>query len=134
MQSLIWTLIIAGSVIFCVVMFLMMNVMIDRSSYGISLIKIFGYRPNEIRKLYLNGNFAIIAIGGLICIPAAKLLMNKVYPLFVPNVACTMKLGFPWYIYMIIYVGIIVFYLIVNKLLTGKINRITPAEVLKNRE
>lgn len=134
MQSLIWTLIIAGSVIFCVVMFLMMNVMIDRSSYGISLIKIFGYRPDEIRKLYLNGNFAIIAIGGLICIPIAKLLMNTIYPLFVPNVACTMKLGFPWYIYTIIYAGIVVFYLIVNRLLTGKINKITPAEVLKNRE
>lgn len=134
MQSLIWTLIIAGSVIFCVVMFLMMNVMIDRSSYGISLIKIFGYRPKEIRQLYLNGNFAIIAVGGLICIPAAKLIMNKVYPMFVPNVACTMKLSFPWYIYLIIYVGIIVFYLIVNRLLTGKINKITPAEVLKNRE
>lgn len=134
MQSLIWTLIIAGSVIFCVVMFLMMNVMIDRSSYGISLIKIFGYRPKEIRQLYLNGNFAIIAVGGLVCIPAAKLLMNKVYPMFVPNVACTMKLGYPWYIYLIIYVGIIVFYLIVNRLLTGKINKITPAEVLKNRE
>ena len=134
MQGLIWTLIIAGSVIFCVVMFLMMNVMIDRSSYGISLIKIFGYRPKEIRQLYLNGNFAIIAVGGLVCIPAAKLLMNKVYPMFVPNVACTMKLGYPWYIYLIIYAGIIVFYLIVNRLLTGKINRITPAEVLKNRE
>ena len=134
MQGLIWTLIIAGSVIFCVVMFLMMNVMIDRSSYGISLIKIFGYRPKEIRQLYLNGNFAIIAVGGLVCIPAAKLLMNKVYPMFVPNVACTMKLGYPWYIYLIIYAGIIVFYLIVNRLLTGKINKITPAEVLKNRE
>lgn len=134
MSSLIWTLVIAGSVIFCVVMYLMMNVMIDRSSYGISLIKIFGYRPKEIRQLYLNGNFAIIAIGALICIPAAKLLMNKIYPMFVPNVACSMKLAFPWYIYLCMYAGIIVIYLVVNRLLTGKINKITPAEVLKNRE
>ena len=134
MSSLIWTLVIAGSVIFCVVMYLMMNVMIDRSSYGISLIKIFGYRPKEIRQLYLNGNFAIVAIGALICIPAAKLLMNKIYPMFVPNVACSMKLAFPWYIYLCMYLGIIVIYLVVNRLLTGKINKITPAEVLKNRE
>ena len=45
MTSFIVMLLIAGSVIFCVVMYLMMSVMIDRSSFGISLIKIFGYRP-----------------------------------------------------------------------------------------
>ncbi|MBQ9609642.1 MAG: ABC transporter permease, partial [Lachnospiraceae bacterium] len=134
MSGLVYTLIIAGSIIFCVVMYLMMNVMIDRSSYGISLIKIFGYRPKEIRQLYLNGNFAIVAIGALICIPAAKFIMNKVYPLFVPNVACSMKLNFTWYIYLVMYIGILIIYFIVNALLTRKINKITPAEVLKNRE
>ncbi|MBR1817120.1 MAG: FtsX-like permease family protein [Lachnospiraceae bacterium] len=134
MSSLIYVLIIAGSIIFCVVMYLMMNVMIDRSSYGISLVKIFGYRPKEIRQLYLNGNFAIVAIGALICIPAAKLIMNKVYPMFIPNIACTMKLSFPWYIYLSMYIGILIIYFIVNALLTRKINKITPAEVLKNRE
>lgn len=40
-----------------------MYLMIDRSSYGISLIKVFGYRGSEIRKLYLNGNFHMGVIG-----------------------------------------------------------------------
>ncbi|MBR1724578.1 MAG: ABC transporter permease, partial [Ruminococcus sp.] len=98
MSSLIIVLMAAGAIIFCVVMYLMLGVMIDRSAMGISLIKIFGYRPNEIRQLYLNGNLAVIAVGGLITIPLAKLSMDAIYPSFIPNVACSMKLEFPWYL------------------------------------
>ena len=134
MHSFIAMLLIAGSIIFCVVMYLMMSVMIDRSSFGISLIKIFGYRPKEIRSLYLNGNLLVVAIGGLICIPAAKFTMGLIYPSFIANVACCMDISFPWHMYVLIYCVMMLIYLMINKLLVRKISKITPAEVLKNRE
>lgn len=121
-------------IIFCVVMYLMLNVMIDRASFGISLVKIFGYRTNEVRKLYLNGNTAVVAIGALIAIPAAKLLMDGIYPYAISNVACGMNLQFKWYMYAMIYTAIMLIYFAVNALLTAKLKKITPAEVLKNRE
>ncbi len=134
MSSLIVVLIAAGVIIFCVVMYLMLGVMIDRSTMGISLIKIFGYRPNEIRKLYLNGNTAIIAVGGLVTIPLAKLAMNSIYPSFIPNIACSMKLGFPPYLYLVIYCALLLIYIVINRMLVRKISRISPVEILKNRE
>ena len=134
MGSLVYTLITAGTVIFIVVMYLMMGVMIDRSSFGISLIKIFGYRPKEVRSLYLNGNLTIVSVGALICIPLAKILMDLIYPSFIPNVACSMVLDFPPYMYLIIYGAVLAVYFISSALLTRKLSRITPAEVLKNRE
>ena len=134
MFSLVITMIGAGTIIFCVVMYLMMGVMIDRSAMGISLIKIFGYRPKEIRSLYLNGNLLIVAVGALIAVPLAKALMDAIYPSFICNVACSMKLAFPWYLYVMIFAAVILVYFIINRLLIGKINRISPAEVLKNRE
>lgn len=134
MSPLVFTLLSAGTVIFIVVMYLMMGVMIDRSSFGISLIKIFGYRPREVRSLYLNGNLTIISVGALICIPLAKFLMDKIYPGFIPNVACSMVLSFPPYLYLIIYASVLAVYFISSALLTRKLSRITPAEVLKNRE
>ena len=134
MSSFIAMLLIAGTVIFCVVMYLMMSVMIDRSSFGISLIKIFGYRPKEVRSLYLNGNLIIIALGGLVCIPLAKLAMDAVYPVFISNVACCMDISYPWYMYLGIYGAMLLIYLLVNALLMRKVSRITPAQVLKNRE
>lgn len=134
MFPLVITLIAAGSVIFCVVMYLMMGVMIDRAASGISLIKIFGYRPKEIRALYLNGNLLIVAVGALLAVPLAKAVMDAIYPSFICNVACSMKLAFPWYLYVLIFAAVILVYFVINRLLIGKINRISPAEILKNRE
>ena len=120
--------------IFFVVMYLMMGVMIDRSSFGISLIKIFGFRTNEIRKLYLNGNTIVTAVGAVICIPLSKAIMDAIYPWAVANVACGLNVRFEWYMYPLIFAGVMAVYFIVNALLVRKINKITPAEVLKNRE
>ncbi|MBP3273092.1 MAG: FtsX-like permease family protein [Ruminococcus sp.] len=134
MKPLMTTLFIAGSAIFCVVMYLMLGVMIDRSAFGISLIKIFGYRSKEVRSLYLNGNLLIVMLGGLICIPAAKSVINMIYPSFVTNVASCMKMSLTWRQFVLIYSAMLVIYLVINELLFLKIKRITPAEVLKNRE
>ena len=134
MSPLVATLISAGTVIFCVVMYLMMGVMIDRAASGISLIKIFGYRLKEIRALYLNGNLLVVAVGALIAVPLAKAVMDAIYPSFICNVACSMKLVFPWYLYAVIFAAVILVYFIINRLLIGRINRISPAEILKNRE
>ncbi len=121
-------------VIFLVVMYLMTGVMIDRSSFGISLIKIFGFRPGEVRRLYLNGNTIVTAIGAVVCIPLSKITMDAIYPWAIANTACGMNLRFKWYYYLLIFAGVMLVYFLANALLVRKINRITPAEVLKNRE
>ncbi|MDE6665093.1 MAG: ABC transporter permease [Ruminococcus sp.] len=134
MKPTVVTMITVSIIIFCVVMYLMMGVMIDRASFGISLIQIFGFRTKEIRSLYLNGNLLIVTAGAIIGIPVAKAAMDAIYPWFIANTACGMDLHFPWYLYVGIFAGILVVYGAVNCLLVRKIKRITPAEVLKNRE
>jgi putative ABC transport system permease protein len=97
-------------------------------------MKIYGYRPKEIKKLYLDGNTILIALAAAICIPPAKLIMNALYPYFVSNAACGIDLTIAWWLYLLIYAGMMLCYLIINKILTGKIKKIIPADVLKNRE
>ncbi|MEE1282560.1 MAG: FtsX-like permease family protein [Acutalibacteraceae bacterium] len=134
MKGMFTMLVTMSIAIFCVVMYLMLNVMIDRASFGISLIKIFGYKTKEIRKLYLNGNTLTIALGAVISIPSAKLIMDAIYPYFIAQNACGLNLHFPWYLYVMIFVAVMIFYFVVSSLLVRKIKKITPAEVLKNRE
>ena len=134
MKGMFTMLITMSIIIFCVVMYLMMNVMIDRGSFGISLVKIFGFRTKEIRKLYLNGNAVTVAVGAVITIPTSKIIMNSMYPYLISNTACGMNLHFPWYMYALIFAGIMIFYFVVSTVLVRKIKKITPAEVLKNRE
>ena len=134
MMPMIYTLAGVSALIFCIVMYLMMKVMIDRSSFSISLIKIFGYRRDEINKLYLNGNFYIVALGAAICIPLAKKLMDAMYPIMISNIACGMNLSFTWKLYLGIYVVVIVLYFLINKLLVRRMDKMIPADILKNKE
>lgn len=134
MRSMVVMIVIISTLIFVVVMYLMMKVMIDRSAFSISFIKVFGFRTKEIRKLYLDGNFFIIAIGAAICLPLAKLIMSAVYPSLVSNVNCGVKLTFAPWLWAALYGGILVLYFIINRVLVGRLNKIVPAEVLKNRE
>ncbi len=134
MMPMVTMMISVSIIIFCVVMYLMMNVMIERASFGISLIKIFGFRTGEVKKLYLNGNTLIVAIGAVVGIPLAKLMMDKMYPSFIANVSCGMNLTFPWYYYALIFAGIMAVYFVVNSMLVFKLKKISPVEVLKNRE
>lgn len=134
MMPMVIMVTVVSVIIFFSVMYLMTGVMIDRSSFGISLVKIFGFRKKEIRRLYLDGNSVITAIGAIICIPLSKAAMDALYPWVVANAACGLNLHFEWYVYPLIFLGVMTVYFIVNMLTLRKINNITPAEVLKNRE
>ena len=135
MQSMIITINVVSTLIFIIVMYLMMKVMIDRSAYSISLMKVFGFRDGEVRKLYLNGNFYIILAGTVIHIPLTKAIMDFLYPRYmVSNISTALDLSFEPWLYVALGVLIFVCYFAINRVLVGRLKKMIPAEVLKNRE
>ncbi len=134
MKSMIALLIIISAFIFAIEMYLMIRVMIDREAFGISLMKIFGWNMKEIRKLYLNGSFAAVAVGAAVLLPLSKFLMNQVFPYFVANVGCGIDLSVPVWMFPLFYVVIIGMYLFISRLLVHRLKQISPVVVLKNRE
>ncbi len=134
MQSMIVTMVVLSAFIFVVVLYLMLGVMIDHSAYDISMMKIFGYRGGEIRKLYVNGNILMVAAGTLLIIPLAKKSIDALYPLFISNVACAMDLSMPWWYFALIYAVILALCLVITLLMNRRIGKVSPAEVLKDRE
>lgn len=67
-------------------MYLMLNVMIERASFGISLVKVFGFKTKDVKKLYLNGNAILVAVGALVEIPLAKVIIDTRFNQCFPNV------------------------------------------------
>jgi putative ABC transport system permease protein len=135
MKSMVTTLIIAGVVIFVVVMYLMVKMMLDRAAFNISLVKVFGFKSSEVKKMYLDGNMIMIVAGALICIPLCKAILNYVYPNFlVANVNTGLSQAFPMYIYGGVFAAILLLYFLISQVLFISIKRTTPALVLKNRE
>lgn len=135
MAPMVITMSVAASVIFVVVMYLMIKMMIDRSSFNISLMKIFGFKKREVRRMYLDGNFYMVVIGALAVIPLCKAIMDYIYPRYlVSNVGVGIRPDYPPEMYLIIFAVVIGLYLVINLVLTNRLRKITPAEVLKNRE
>ncbi len=134
MRSMVIAMIVCAIIICFAVMYLMQGVMIDRASYGISLLKTFGYRAGEVKKLYLDGNLYTVIVGALVGVPLSKLIMDAMYPMLIANIASGMNLEFTWQMYAVIFVGIFAIYFANNMLLSRKLGKITPAQVLKNRE
>jgi putative ABC transport system permease protein len=135
MAPMVVTMSVASAVIFVVVMYLMVKMMIDRSAFNISLIRIFGFRKREVRKMYLDGNFYTVLIGAFAVVPLSKWIMDYIYPRYlVSNVGVGILPTYTPEMYVIIFAVIIGLYLLINLVLTGRINKFTPAEVLKNRE
>lgn len=134
MKGMIYMLIIFSVVIFIVVMYLMIKVMIDRSAQSISLFKVFGFNNNEIKKLYIDGNFFIVLISSVICVPLTKKIINMIYPSLVSNVSAGFCYDMNWKYYVFVFVLIFLSYFIVNALLIGKVKKVSLVEILKNRE
>lgn len=134
MSGLIFILAFASIVILILVMYLMMKVMIDRSSYSISLMKVFGFKGKDIKKLYINGNFYLVVIGTLILLPLAKLIMDALYPYFISNGAININLNVNPLYMLGIFLMVIILYFIISTVLLIRISKIVPAEALKNRE
>lgn len=83
---------------------------------------------------YLDGNFFMIAVSAAICLPLSKAIMDQAYPFMVSNVNCGINIAFKPWLWAVLYAAILLLYFVINKALVGRLNKIVPAEVLKNRE
>ena len=63
------------------------------------------------------------------------MIMDYIYPRYlVSNVGVGIRPTYPPELYVIIFAVILALYLFINLILTVRLGRIKPAEVLKNRE
>lgn len=134
MSSMITVMTVTAALMFLIVLYQMMKVMVDRAGFGLSLMRLLGYRDRELRRLYLDGSFLLTALGAAALIPLAKQVMDLLYPSLVANVACGLDLAWPWQLYGGVYAGILLCCRLIQALLSRRIRKVTPREVLKRRE
>lgn len=119
---------------FVLVTYLLMRNILDRATFGVSLVKVFGFSKSEIKKMYLgSAKYAVIA-ALIVFIPIAALLMNYA----IPSLNAAMNSGMANYIYPITYVIIVAItfatYFAVMFIFNKKIDGVDLAEILKRVE
>ncbi len=63
-----------------------------------------------------------------------KAAMDGIFPLLIWNIACGVRPAFSGRMYAGIFLGTLVLYELVSRILMHRINRISPGEILKNSE
>ena len=79
MISMVALMTIVSSVVALIILYLVTSLAIEENRNTISLLKVFGYRPREIRFLILNSSTFIVVAGFLIGIPIAVASMGSLY-------------------------------------------------------
>ena len=134
MGDMIYMLVGVSVVIFVAVMYLLMKLEIDRSSFSISLLKALGYKEKTVNSFYLGSSFYVTVVSLVAGIPVCKLLVNVLYPYCVSNV----NGGFPAVILPLHYVYIVLIalasFFATRAMLVRYLNKIKLTDILKNRE
>lgn len=134
MSGMIILMIAISLIIFVAVMYLLMKLEIDRSSYSVSLLKALGYSESEVNSFYLGSSFYVTLASICIGMPVCRLIVGAAYPYCVSNVNAGFKAFIAPAGYVFITAIILITYVLTRLMLERYLKNISLSEVLKNRE
>ncbi len=121
-------------VVYFVILYIMTKVVIEKNALPISYMKVFGYHPGEIRKLYLTATTIVVITSLFVCIPLEIWLFKEVLVFLSSMIDGYIAFYLPMRVYLeIILIGMAA-YLGINAIHIHSVKKIPMTEALKNRE
>ena len=120
--------------IYIIIMYILTKTVIEKNSLYISFMKVFGYRNNEISKLYLNASTVTVIVSLFICIPIEVLCFKYALVYISSMIEGYLPFYLPASLYITIILTGIIAYFLINTLHIIKIRKIPMSEALKSRE
>lgn len=137
MDSMMLTVIVmlcAAVIVFVAVLYLLLKQAMEKSSFGISIMQIFGYGQKEINRIFIHINTVLTAAAFLCAVFLGKPVIDQMYPNLVTDIDLGFDTGFSGGIYGLLALITAAAYGISMLLLKRRLNRMDYTEVLKNRE
>lgn len=129
------TIILVGSiVIFIAVIYMLLNMMINKVKVNISMVKIFGYEPQEINALYLKGTFIILVISFIFGIPLGYVITKILFDSIMLNMQQYILPHINTASIVISFIIMTISYMLTMHLLKRSLDKVPLTEALKNRE
>lgn len=120
--------------IYLVMMYILTKVVIDKNALSISYMKVFGYEPKEIRKLFITPSTIVAMVSLVVCLPLEALCFKYLLIFLSSMIDGYLDFFLPIWVYLAI-VGIgIVTYAVINIFHLRSINKIPMTDALKCRE
>ncbi len=132
--SLMIMLLVVSIIVFILVLYLLLKMMVDKATFSISLIKVFGFNEKEVKKIYLGSAFYTVILSSVIGIPLSAFIVDAIWPYMISNVAAGFESFIPVNLYLVIIGIILVSYFIVNLMVSRHLKKVSLVEILKDRE
>lgn len=134
MQPMIMMLIVVSLVIFISVMYMLLKMVVEKSTHSISLMKIFGYTNKENNHFYLNSFFITVMVSLVLSVILDKLLFTSLWPSLNANLVGFVPVKMHVYTYAVILIFGLLCYFVVTIFLKAKLKKISINTVLKQRD
>ncbi len=134
MSDMIVLMIVISVIIFVSVMYLLLKLQIDRSTFSISLLKALGYDEKTVNSFYLSGSFYIMLASVIIGIPLCRVIVGLAYPFCISNVNAGFEASVSPLQYVIIILLSAAAYFAAICMPVRYLKKIKLTEILKNRE
>jgi putative ABC transport system permease protein len=123
------------SIIFhLIIMFILTKIVIDKNKKNISLLKILGYEPKIINKVYITPTTIVVVISSFLSIPFVYLFMKLIINLIFSKISGYMETYIPIWVTAIFVGFTIITYLVINILNLDKIKKLSSGLILKSLE
>jgi putative ABC transport system permease protein len=116
-----------------IVLYVLISMLIQENSSNISLFKILGYRKKEIYALILNNYTFFVLLGFVLAIPVVMSSLDQFFTLMTKDMSMSIPIVLHPLDNLIAFLIVIVIYQIAKFLNKKKIDRISMADSLKNR-
>lgn len=121
-------------IISIVLMYLLTKMVIEASSKSISLLKIFGYAPKRIRRLYLNATTITVVASLIIGLPIEAFILSKMCVWAFSSMSGYVEFYISPSIYAMVVIIGLVSYFVINFFHMRRINKISMQQALKVTE
>ena len=135
LDGFVYGLVIIGSMLGVISVYLIVNMLIEDNRSNISMLKVLGYRNREIRRIIMNTNHILVILGLLLSYPLCYFTLNILSRVAIPYMHVVLQPYIDISSFALTALLIAASYFFSLSLLFGKVDKIDMVLALKgNRE
>lgn len=131
MKTMIVMFPVAAIIIYLIIMYLLIKMVYSKNETGISMMKIFGFKEKEIRRIFISTNTIVAVLLIFLSLPLQHMLMMAIWPSCIKTIGGYLDFIMTIKEYLIVIAAGLICYIITNILSYRHIKNIPMTIALK---
>jgi putative ABC transport system permease protein len=134
LMGVILSLMCMGILVFIGMLYIIINLMIQKYENSICVLKVLGYSQSKVCQMYLLNSLFVVIISMIISIPISFKIVSIIYPHIIATVLNGMQVKMPFGILAATIGLILASWVFVVTILSHRLSKMSPLDILRFRE